>query len=155
MWGFKNSVSKCLCNGNCMSNYSSSCYHAGELAMWRQFPSWAAGRHGLLHDLGVSLATCCPFTKVDCASQQEPALTSLGRSKQSSEGQWSSLAEQSGLEHVKCLWVGQEPQASHSASTAPACWHCQHLHLVLPLPWPDTPGTAACCCREPGLKSLF
>lgn len=51
-------------------------------------PSWAAGRHRLLHDLGVSLATCCPFyTKVACASQQGQALTSLGRSKKSSEGQ--------------------------------------------------------------------
>lgn len=99
------------------------------------FPSRAAGRHRLPHDLGVSLATCCPFyTKVACASQQEQALTSVGRSKQSPGGQWSSLAEQSGWEHVKCLWVGQEPQGSHTASTAPACWHCQHLHLVLPLP---------------------
>lgn len=47
--------------------------------------SWAGG---LLHDLGGSVATCCPFyTKAACASQQERALTSPGRSKQSPGGQ--------------------------------------------------------------------
>lgn len=109
------------------------------------FPSKAAGRHRLLHDLGVSLATCCPFyTKVACVSQQEQALTSLGRSKQSSGAQWSSLAEQSGLEHVKCLWVGL---ASHTASTTPACWHRSCL-LALPVPAPGIAITMATYTRH-------
>lgn len=60
------------------------------------FPSWAAGRHSLLHDLGVSLATCCSFyTEVTCASQQEQVLTSLGEASRAQEGSeaawWNSL----------------------------------------------------------------
>lgn len=98
------------------------------------FPSWAAGRHRLLHDLGVSLATCCPFyTKVARASQQGQALTSLGRSKKSSGG--SEAAWQNSL--VWSTWNACEwdesprphrlPALLLPAGTASTCtWYCHY-----------------------------
>lgn len=123
---FLSSVSKSSYNGNCKCNCRGTCCQAGEMGMRMQFSfpgqlrAPAAGRRGLLHDLGASIATCCPFyTKAACASQQGQALTSPpGRSKQSPGGQWSILAEQSGLEYTKCLRPEQEPWASH------VCHHC-------------------------------
>lgn len=107
-------------------------------------------REGLLRDLGVSVATCCPFyTKAVCASQHEPALSSPGRSKESAGGQRGALAAPSGLKCTKRLPPAREPWASHIVTTA------KSPQPALLLPPPGTPGTAGCYCPEQRLKSLF
>lgn len=118
LWSF---VSKSSCNGNRMCNYSGTCCHAGGMGTRGQFlfPGQRGGMDGLLHDLGAGIATCCPFyTKAACASQQEWALSSAGRSEQRPGGQWIPLAEQSRLEYTTCLRLAGEPWASSTVSAA-------------------------------------
>lgn len=164
MWVFWSSVSKFSYSGNHRFNCSSTCCQAGEIgnvnAVFLPWPPTcqAAGRYGLLGDLGASMATCCPFyTKAACASQQERALTSAGRSKQSPGG--SEAPWQSGLvwrTQNSCDW--HEQPGLHVLSPlpgAPAWWPHKSLCPAPMLAQPDTPGSAGCSYREQRLKSLF
>lgn len=75
----------------------------------------------LLHDLGASMATCCPFyTKAACASRPQPALISPGSREESPGRQRSALAEKSTLESTKCSRPAREPWASRVVTSAPS-----------------------------------
>lgn len=134
MWSFK-VLSANAYVMETMCNYSSTCCHAGELGMWRQFSfqgSWKAQASPWPWGEPCHLLA---FLYKSCLCQPARASTDLSGEKQA---ELRRAVKQLG----RTVWFGAREMLVSGKSLT----HCQHHSCLLALPAP-APGTAITVAR--------